>query len=162
VRSTVESLGGRVEIETARGHGTATTLVVPIAAAVQRVLLFGVGSEIVAVPIARVERILEIGSDAIERSGPEAFALIDDEPMLVIELAARLGLASPPLGPRATLALCEMRGQRVALVVERLAGQQEIYVKPVPKLLAGVRALAGLTVLGSGDPVFLLDLHQLQ
>jgi len=40
-------------------------------------------------------------------------------------------------------------------------GQQEIYVKPVPPLLAGVRALAGMTVLGDGKPVFLLDLNQL-
>ena len=54
-----------------------------------------------------------------------------------------------------------MRGQRVALQIERLAGQQEIYVKPVPALLAAARALAGITVLGDGRPVFVLDLNQI-
>jgi two-component system chemotaxis sensor kinase CheA len=44
---------------TERGRGTTTTLVVPITAAVQRVLMLGVGAEIVAVPIAKVERIEE-------------------------------------------------------------------------------------------------------
>lgn len=161
VRVTIESLGGRVEIETERGRGTATTLVVPVTAAVQRVLLIGLGADIVAVPIAKIERILEIDSAAIERTGHEAFTLIDDEPVLVVDLAARLGLQEGAPGPRASLALAEVRGERVALVVERLAGQQEIYVKPVPPLLAGVRTLAGLTVLGDGTPVFLLDLNQL-
>lgn len=161
VRATIESLGGRVEIDTEHGRGTATTIVVPIAAAVQRVLLFGIAGEIVAIPITRIERILEVDGAAVERTGGEAFVLIDDEPLLVLDLAPRIGLPAGPPGSRVTLALGEVRGERVALVVERLAGQQEIYVKPVPSLLVGVRALAGLTVLGDGTPVFLLDLNHL-
>jgi two-component system chemotaxis sensor kinase CheA len=161
VRVTIESLGGRVEIDTDLGRGTQTTLIVPITAAVQRVLLLGLAGETVAVPITRIGRILEVEAGAIERAGHEAFVLIDDEPVLVLELAPRLALPPPPDGARVTLVLGEVRGERVALVVERLAGQEEIYVKPVPRLLAGVRALAGLTVLGNGEPVFLLDLNHL-
>jgi chemotaxis protein histidine kinase CheA len=55
----------------------------------------------------------------------------------------------------------DIRGEAVGLRVERFAGQQEIYVKPVPELLAQVRLLAGFTVLGDGSPVFLLDLNHL-
>ena len=40
-------------------------------------------------------------------------------------------------------------------------GNEQIYVKPVPELLANVRALAGLTIMGDGRPVFLLDPNQL-
>ncbi|HKE12467.1 MAG TPA: chemotaxis protein CheW [Myxococcota bacterium] len=161
VRATIEALGGRVELETDRGRGTATTLIVPITAAVQRVLLIGLGAETVAVPIAKIERIFEVEAAQVERTGHDAFTLVDDEPVLVVDLAAKLGLPTAPGGARVTLALGEVRGERVAFIVERLAGQQEIYVKPVSRLLAGVRALAGLTVLGDGSPVFLLDLNQL-
>ena len=59
VRTTVESLGGSVEIETQRGRGTITRLRVPVTAAVQRVLLVSVSGETLALPIAKVERILE-------------------------------------------------------------------------------------------------------
>jgi two-component system chemotaxis sensor kinase CheA len=128
---------------------------------VQRVLLVGIGSEIVAVPIAKVERIVEIPLAAIEVSGGDAFALVDDDPILVLDLAHRLGWESAAIGESVPLLIADMRGQRVALRVERLAGQQDIYVKPLPELLTGVRALAGLTVLGDGRPVFLLDLNQL-
>jgi two-component system chemotaxis sensor kinase CheA len=60
VRVTIESLGGQVEIATQRGRGTTTTLIVPITAAVQRVLLLRVVDETVAIPVSKVERILEL------------------------------------------------------------------------------------------------------
>ncbi len=161
VRVAIESLGGHVEIETGRGRGTETTLVVPITAAVQRVLLVAVAGEIVALPIAKVERILEVAGDAIEHSGREAFALVDDEPIPVLDLATLIALPGAAAEGPATLVLAEVRGERVALRLARVVGQQQIYVKPVPELLAGIRALAGLTLLGDGRPVFLLDLNQL-
>jgi len=162
VKATVESLGGGVELRSEIGAGTTTTLVVPITAAVQRVLLVGIGEERVAIPIGKVERILEVPAEAIEEAAGEAFALVDDEPLPVFDLAKALrieGVAGDPAS--VPLVLSEIRGERVALRVARFAGQQEFYVKPVPELLAKVRILSGLTVLDDGSPVFLLDLNQL-
>ena len=161
VRVTTESLGGTVEVRTTRGSGTTLTLSLPITAAVQRVLLIGMAGETVALPIARVERIVECPIEAIERSGREAFVLIDDEPLPVLGLAARIALPTCARASTAILVLTDVRGSRVALEVEGIVGQQEIFVKPVPELLTGVRALAGLTILGDGRPVFVLDPNQL-
>ncbi len=161
VRATIESLGGAVEITSERGRGTTTCLIVPITAAVQRVLLLSVAGDFVALPIAKVERILELSPEQIEHSGREAFALIDEELVPVLDLADRLAIRSEPTGEVVNLVLTEMRGERVALTADRVAGQQQIYVKPVPELLANVRALAGLTILGDGRPMFLIDLNQL-
>lgn len=162
VKATVESLGGGVGLRTEVGVGTTTTLIVPITAAVQRVLLVGIADERVAIPIGKVERILEVPAESIEEAAGEAFALVDGEPLPVFKLAEALRIESaatnPPFVP---LVLSEIRGERVALAVDRFAGQQEFYVKPVPELLATVRILAGLTVLDDGSPVFLLDLNQL-
>ena len=142
------------------GRGTTTTLVVPITAAVQRVLLVGLGEEHVA-SRSRRSSASSRPSRAHRAAGRESFALVDGEPLLVLDLAERLGLAPRPRG-RGRPARAR-RGARAArrLPVERLAGQQEIYVKPVPRLLASARALAGMTVLGDGRPVFVLDLNQI-
>jgi len=172
VRVTIESLGGSVEIVTEAGRGTTTTLTVPITAAVQRVLLLALGNETVALPISRVERILELHSDQIETAGQESFVLIHDEPIPVLHLAAQLALddgreheSEEPVGGErdsvVTLILTDVRGERIALRADRVSGQQQIYVKPVPELLASLRALAGLTILGDGRPVFVLDQNQL-
>ena len=161
VRATIESLGGQVEIATQRGRGTTITMVVPITAAVQRVLLLGVSGETIAIPVAKVERIIEVEARAIERSGNEAFTLVEDEPVAVFPLAEYLCL--PPSEPRAqeVLILAEVRGELMAIKIDRVVGHQQIYVKPIPELLSGVRPLAGLTILGNGLPIFLLDLNQL-
>ena len=161
VRATIESLGGAVELESEPECGTKTSLIVPITAAVQRVLLLGVGDETVAVPISKVERVLELPMDRIERSGDEAFALLDDELIPVLDLAIRVGVEGRAGGELVNLVLAEMRGERVALAAERVLGQQQIYVKPVPELLGSLRPLAGLTILGDGRPMFLLDLNQI-
>jgi two-component system chemotaxis sensor kinase CheA len=161
VKASIEGLGGRVELESRPGLGTTTTLLVPLTAAVQRVLLVGVGAETVAIPIAKVERVVEAARDSIEAAGNEAFTLVEDQPVLVIDLAARLGIPSGARAATLPLVLAELREQRVALLVDRLDRQQEIYVKPLPRLLASARGLAGLTVLGDGSPVFLLDVNQL-
>jgi two-component system chemotaxis sensor kinase CheA len=115
----------------------------------------------VALPIVRVERVIEVPVHSIEASGRDAFVVIDEEPVPVLGLAPRLALAGASAAAVAILVLTDVRGERVALQVERVAGQPQIYVKPVPELLAPVRALAGLTILGDGRPVFVLDPNQL-
>jgi chemotaxis protein histidine kinase CheA len=150
-----------VEIATQRGLGTTTTMVVPITAAVQRVILLGVSGETVAIPVAKVERIIEVEASAIERSGHDAFTLVEDEPVAVFPLAEYLCLPSSKPRAQQVLVLAEVRGEMMAIKIDSVVGHQQIYVKPVPELLSGVRSIAGLTILGDGFPIFLLDLNQL-
>jgi two-component system chemotaxis sensor kinase CheA len=160
VRVAIESLGGQVEIATQCGRGTTTTLIVPIAAAVQRVLLLGVCGETVAVPVSKVERVIEVKTEEIERSGHEAFAMVDDTPVPVFVLSEQLSLENAEESSETVLVLAEVRGELMALQVDHVISHEQIYIKPVPELLSNVRSLAGLTILGDGSPVFLLDLNQ--
>ncbi len=161
VKATVEALGGSVNLASTEGQGTTTRLEVPITAAVQRVLLVEVSGERIALPIAKVERIVEVPRASIEDSGGEMFTLVDDEPILVIDLAECMQMDRTEMPDPVPLAVTDVRGEIVALSVNKFAGQQEVYVKPVPELLAGVKALAGMTILEDGSPVFLLDLNHL-
>jgi two-component system chemotaxis sensor kinase CheA len=163
VKATIESLGGHVELKTKMGVGTTTTLQVPITAAVQRVLVVGIARERVALPINRVERILEVEAASLEDAGGECFTLIDEDPVLVLDLGAQLSIAPDRRDGMAAvpLVLTTLRGERCALRVDRFVGQQEIYVKSVPALLSRLRLLAGLTVLDDGCPVFVIDLNHL-
>ena len=161
VKATIESLGGSVILRTEKGQGTTTRLEVPITAAVQRVLLVAVQDECLAFPITKVEKILEVLPDEVENSGAESFTLVDGEPILLLDLAQGVRLESEPMGDAVPLVITEVRGERVAIRVSRFVSQQEIYVKPVPKLLSAVKVLAGMTILEDGHPVFLLDLNHL-
>ncbi len=50
---------------------------------------------------------------------------------------------------------------RLALAVDRLLGQQEVVLKGLSKPLDLVPGLAGVTILGNGQPVFILDVARL-
>jgi two-component system chemotaxis sensor kinase CheA len=45
--------------------------------------------------------------------------------------------------------------------VDELVGQQEIGIKPLGKLLAKVRGMAGATILGDGNVALILDVASL-
>ena len=46
---------------------------------------------------------------------------------------------------------------RLALGVDRLLGQQEVVLKALSKPLDLIAGLAGVTILGNGRPIFVLD-----
>jgi two-component system chemotaxis sensor kinase CheA len=60
-----------------------------------------------------------------------------------------------------TLVLVGSGQQRIALLVDRLIGEQEIVVKPLPFPVVRVRHFAGATVLGSGRIVPILNVADL-
>ena len=118
VRSTIEGLGGSVELTTDHGKGTTTVLTVPMTAAVQRVLLVEVSGERVALPIAKVERIVEVPRDSVEDSGGEMFTRVEGEPMLVLDLGQCIELERRDLPDPVPLAVTDVRGMSLAEVTD--------------------------------------------
>ena len=54
------------------------------------------------------------------------------------------------------------KGQSEAgLVVDSLIGQQEIVIKSLGKYLAGIKIIAGATILGNGGVALIVDPNQL-
>ena len=163
VRNAVESLGGSIRIHTAAGTGTRVALRIPIAAAVQRVILVVVQGDTIALPIGKIERVVSADWKQIQVCGQESFLAIDEgDPLLVLDLAACVGwgVLREPAGA-VPLLLIEAQGQRMALRVEALRGQQELYIKPLPEPFSALPQLSGYTVIGDGRPVFLVDLNRL-
>ena len=72
-------------------------------------------------------------------------------------LAKLFGLPSlAPPGPRPFVVM-EVDGLRFAVSVDRLVGQEEAVLKPLFPPLDRVRGLSGITVLGNGRPLLVLD-----
>jgi len=47
------------------------------------------------------------------------------------------------------------------VIVDNLIGQQEIVIKSLGKLLAGIKVIAGATILGNGQVALILDVGSL-
>ncbi|HKK02279.1 MAG TPA: chemotaxis protein CheW, partial [Desulfuromonadales bacterium] len=165
VKSAVENLGGTLEIASAPGQGTRFVLKVPLSVAIIKVLLVAVGGHKVGIPITRILRTFELSRDDVEHRGPSlSFRIqetVDDEiveariPLLSLRKMLRLpGTALKGLIPAV---LTEIRGRRVGLVVDRFAGQREVFVKALSFPLSELTGVTGATVLGDGQVVFLVD-----
>ena len=53
--------------------------------------------------------------------------------------------------------IIEIEDKKVCLFVDRLIGEQEIVVKPIPSYIKKVKGLSGCTQLGDGSIALILD-----
>jgi len=161
VRNSVESLHGTLVIESVLGRGSTFTLRLPLTLAVVAVLLIELGGERYALPVSYVEQILEVAPEEIQRSQGQELVALDGSLIPLVRLGRILGCREGDGGAHQLLALSEMRGRLVGLTVDRLLGYREVVVKPLGKALKGLRGFAGVTILGDGSTVLILDINTL-
>jgi two-component system, chemotaxis family, sensor kinase CheA len=161
VKRTIESLGGSVTVLIPPEGGMAFELDLPSMVALQRILVLHVGGHRVALPITRLDAVIDVREASIERAGGETFMVYQDEPIPLLDLAERIGLPRSRDDEGGNVVLIEARGFRLGLRVKRAVGDQEVYVREVPRALASLRHLGGVATLSDGAPVFLLEMGRL-
>jgi two-component system chemotaxis sensor kinase CheA len=161
VKATIESLRGGVVIESVVGQGSTFTLKLPLTLAVVAVLLVDVGGERYALPVSYVEQILEIPADDVQRSQGQELIARDGILLPLVRLGRILGCPQKASRTNPLVVLCMMRGRLVGVAVDRMVGYREVVVKSLGKALKGMRGFAGVTILGDGSTVLILDLNTL-
>jgi len=161
VKRVVESVGGTLEIDSEPGRGTRFTLRLPLTVAVVHLLLVEVGDEVFGLPIAKVVGATEADGDALSRSRETALLPHGNSLLPVHALDTLVGVPTPGMRGVRPFVVMEGDSGRVALGVDRLLGQEEVVLKPLSRPLDLLPGLSGVTILGSGRPVFILDVPRL-
>jgi two-component system, chemotaxis family, sensor kinase CheA len=158
VRTTIRSLGGTLAIDSDLGQGSRITLKLPLTIAIINVLLIRCAHLTLAVPATGILRTLEIRRTDVVARGKGRYLSLEGEEIPLASMNRILGIKdTSPAGPVIPLFVGEVKGRRVGLVVDRFLGQQEVFVKPLGRPLARMKGLAGGTILGNGEVVFILD-----
>jgi two-component system chemotaxis sensor kinase CheA len=160
VLSRVQALGGRVDLATATGAGTAITLRLPLSVAMLRALLVRVAGETYAIPLGSVHA-THLASTHRESGGSlPAEIEVDGVPLRLVSLRAHLGL---PVADDVSGHLVVLEGAtgRLALHVDACTAQQEIVVKPLQKVRGAASKFSGGTILPDGTPSLILDINTL-
>ena len=168
VKNSIEGLGGTLEITSTLGQGSRFRLRLPLAVALVQVLLAEVDHEIVALPVAKVLGAVELHDESWLSGSPHVAPRLEVQGAEVpLHHLGRLlgwgGLGSAEgewVGTQPVL-LVESRGRPVGLKVDRLVGQQEAVLKPLAASLSQLPGLSAMTLLGTGRPVFVLDVPRL-
>ncbi len=163
VKRAVETAGGTLEIESTLGRGTRIRLHLPLTVAVVNLLLVGVGNEILGLPIAKVLGVVEERPSKLSFSQQQRLLAFGNAMVPVHPLAALLELprSAPADDALRPFVVVDSEEGRVALEVDRLHGQEEVVLKALAKPLDLVLGLSGVTILGNGRPVFILDVTRL-
>ncbi|HEU4565290.1 MAG TPA: chemotaxis protein CheA [Gemmatimonadaceae bacterium] len=172
VVSRVRALGGSVEFRTAMGQGTTITLRLPVTLAILRALLARVADETYAVPITHVTETVAVDPRAVRTvRGSEVLVLRDDVlPLVRFRDLVRLPAAVPrPVAPGRDAAwgaggqaiILEVGERRLGVVVDELAGQQDIVVKQFDAVRDGAAIFSGATILPDGSPALIVDVGSL-
>lgn len=162
VKRAVENVGGTLEIESEKKKGTRFTLRLPLTVAVVNLLLVKVGHEALGLPIGKVLGAVEADPSELAESRSHKLLTHGNSLVPVYSLARLLSLPAEEnrVGWRPYV-LMESDQGRVALEVDRLLGQEEVVLKAVSRPLDLIPGLSGVTILGSGRPVFILDVPRL-
>jgi two-component system chemotaxis sensor kinase CheA len=161
VKRVVENVGGTLEIDSEKGKGTRFTLRLPLTVAVVHLLLVEVGQEVFGLPIAKVLGAQEVDEDSLSRSRDTALLPHGNTLLPVHALDALVGLPAPERRGVRPFVVMEGDAGKVALAVDRLLGQEEVVLKSLSRPLDLLPGLSGVTILGSGRPVFILDVPRL-
>jgi two-component system chemotaxis sensor kinase CheA len=159
VRTTIQSLSGSMSIESEPGKGSTFVLRLPLTVAIINVLLVSAGKMTLAVPLTAVGRTMELKSEDIAVVDNEEVFFLDGVMVPVVSLSRLLNIDSGPQKRETSpLFITEIKGRRLGVQVDRMLGNQEVFVKPLLRPLSAFEMLSGATVLGDGEVVFIVDI----
>jgi len=164
VRTNVEKIGGKVELDSHAGKGTTVRLRIPLTLAIIPALIVRSLNQSFALPQGALSELVHISP---ERAGT-AIEWIESAPLYrlrgrLLPLVFLGRLLEPSrachLSPDRDnfIAVLDADGRRFGLVVDGLADPEEIVVKPLSAVLKDIGLYSGATVLGNAELALILD-----
>jgi two-component system chemotaxis sensor kinase CheA len=164
VKTNVEKIGGKVEIESRLGKGTTMRLRIPLTLAIIPALIVRSLEKSFAVPQGALSELVSLSAE----QAAEAIEWIENAPLYRLRgQLLPLVFLDRMLRPNINAQMYEARdlfvavldadGRRYGLVVDGLADPEEIVVKPLSYVLKDIGLYSGATVLGNGDLALILD-----
>ncbi len=163
VRSKIESLGGHVDVETKIDEGSVFKIKLPLTLAIIQALLVRVEQEMYAIPLGSIDRTINITQEDIKTVQNKEVIVLRGQIIPIIRLGDVLNVPREEGEEHDDIFVVVVHiGERKAgIVVDTLIGQQEIVIKTLGKLLAGLKVISGATVLGDGRVALILDVSAL-
>jgi two-component system chemotaxis sensor kinase CheA len=184
VRAEMERLKGKTVINSKKGAGTTIRLELPLTIAVLQVLLVEAGGVKWALPISNLKESLKVKASAIATIENRMIMQVREHSVPVVSLADILGIqrqeryASSVMSDaknhelvthdaqlmshdEQTIVIVSSMNKQVGFMVDRVFGEEEVFIKNIGPHLGKVMCVAGATILANGEVIVILDVADL-
>jgi two-component system chemotaxis sensor kinase CheA len=157
VKTGIEKLNGRIEIESETGIGTTFRISLPLTLAVLPVLIVRHGKQPFAVPLSMVHEIMPLEAAQLQPFAGSATIVVRGRVLAVRSLGALLGWSSAQRPRYGVLMKCGHT--TFVLAVDDYVGREDVVIKPLTEIRP--TGVSGATLAGDGSVVLVLDLEPL-
>jgi two-component system chemotaxis sensor kinase CheA len=157
VRSNIEQIGGTVDVKSSPGSGTSFIIKIPLTLSIVAALIVEIAGERFAFPQLSVLELMRVGSEhRIERikSAPVLRLRQRLLPLIDVKKALQLGTGDDANG---FVVVTQAGSQIFGAVVDNVFHTEEIVIKPMSSKLRHIAIFSGMTILGDGSVIMVID-----
>lgn len=159
VKRNIAELGGRVEMDSAEGFGTRTTIRLPLTLAILDGLSVSVGGQVFIAPLGSIVESLQVKAEDLKSVSGEGHLLrVRGEylPLVSVHEAFNIQNAITDF-TKGIVVIIEAEGKKTALMVDELLGQHQVVIKSLSSNFRKVQGISGATIMGDGKVALILD-----
>lgn len=156
VKTHINQLNGQIEIDSEMGVGTTISIQVPLTLAILPTLMVYIGNQNYAIPLPGIIELFELSFVEVSHVGGRETVRLRDRTYPLLYASEMLGKERVHSSDQRVLVI-ELAGYSLALVVDRVVGQEEVVIKPLGTLLRGMPGYSGATITGDGGVALILD-----
>jgi len=165
VKNAIDSIGGRIRVDSKKGEGTTFTLYLPTSIAVKGALLCQVEENFYAIPLMHTDSVVALPSNKLHEVGNLLVSDINGETIAIVylrelfnhDMADYQGTKAVLEGDVQNIIIVTYNNRKLGLIVDKLLRQQDIVIKALSKPVNSIDIYAGVTLLGSGKVCLVLD-----
>ncbi|MED1202053.1 chemotaxis protein CheA [Heyndrickxia acidicola] len=162
VKSTIQSLGGSITIDSEEGKGSVFTIQLPLTLSIISAMLVEVGNEKYGIPLSSIIETAIIKKEDILNAHNQKVIDFRGKVIPLVSLKEVFSVQDVQEDKQVNSVVIVKKGNKsAALIVDSFIGQQEIVLKSLGNYLASVFAISGATILGDGQVALIIDCNAL-
>nr|WP_302053210.1 chemotaxis protein CheA [Bacillus sp. FJAT-29790] len=163
VKSTIESLGGSISIDSKLGHGSVFSIQLPLTLSIISVMLTEIQQEKFAIPLSSIiETAIVKKSDILNAHNQRVIDFRGKVvPLLFLKDLFEVPVLEEEEDEFYSVVIVRKGDKMAGLVVDSFIGQLEVVLKSLGNYLTNVFAISGATILGDGQVALIVDCNAL-
>jgi two-component system chemotaxis sensor kinase CheA len=155
VKRSIEALKGTIRVETTTGKGSRFELLLPPTMAIVDVMIVRINEKRLGIPISSIVEVANFRRNETHQIGKGEAILLRDEVLQILRLDDMAGVSKAS----EILVVVQYQKRKCCIPVDVVEGKQEVVVKPLSGFIGNTRGVSGITILGDGGVVPVIDVN---